>query len=125
MQQLAAQLANGAGGFVFVNLVEFDMTYGHRRDPEGYAHCLAEFDCDLDDLLPLLAEDDVLIITADHGLDPTYRGTDHTREMVPLIAYRPSLPGAPLGTRATFADVGATVCGFLDVPAPADGTPLW
>ena len=125
MQQLAAQLDNGAGGFVFVNLVEFDMTYGHRRDPEGYARCLAEFDCDLDDLLPLLAEDDLLIITADHGLDPTYRGTDHTREMVPLIAYRPFLPGAPLGTRATFADVGATVCRFLDVPAPADGTPLW
>jgi phosphopentomutase len=125
MQQLAAQVTRGVSGFVFVNLVEFDMLYGHRRDPDGYARCLHEFDCDLAGLLPLLADDDVLIITADHGLDPTYRGTDHTREMVPVLAYQRSRSPGELGTRASFADTGATACAELKARAPAHGTAFW
>lgn len=97
-------------GFCFVNLVDFDSKYGHRRDPIGFGQELMDFDERLGTVLENLREDDLLLIAADHGNDPTYKGTDHTREMVPLLAYSPSHESAQsLGTRETFADLGATV----------------
>jgi phosphopentomutase len=99
----------GTRAFTFTNLVDFDMLYGHRRDPRGYARALAELDAFLPRLLGELTEEDCLILTADHGCDPTYRGTDHTREYVPLVAYSPALPGAVLGDRGSFADIAASV----------------
>jgi phosphopentomutase len=97
-------------GLCFVNLVEFDSEYGHRRNPVGYARALEAFDKRLAELVPLLKEDDLLLITADHGNDPTYKGTDHTREKVPLLAYSPSFTnGKTLDERSSFADIGATI----------------
>lgn len=102
--------------FVFTNLVDFDSEYGHRRNPQGYAECLMRFDQALPDILAALGREDLLIITADHGNDPTYPGTDHTREFVPLLAYSPSLAqGRSLGTRATFADLGKTILDYFGV----------
>ena len=97
-------------GLCFVNLVEFDSEFGHRRDPIGYGKALEAFDRRIGELLPLLKEDDLLMITADHGNDPTFRGTDHTREKVPLLAYSPSFRGGRfLGEKETFACIGATI----------------
>ena len=96
-------------GLCFSNLVDFDALYGHRRNPEGYKEALEEFDNDLARLLPLLKEDDLLLITADHGNDPTWKGTDHTRELVPVFAYSKSIGGGNLGIRDSFADFGQTV----------------
>jgi phosphopentomutase len=96
-------------GLIFANHVDFDMLYGHRNDAGGYAAALESFDRDLGALLPSLGRRDLLIISADHGCDPGFPGTDHTREYVPLLAYRPGHLGRSLGTRATFSDVGATV----------------
>jgi phosphopentomutase len=97
-------------GLIFSNLVDFDMLYGHRRDPEGYARALEHFDARLPEIAEALRDTDLLIITADHGNDPTYRGTDHTREYVPLLAYGPrARAGVNLGTRASLADIGQTV----------------
>jgi phosphopentomutase len=97
-------------GLCFVNLVEFDSEYGHRRNPVGYARALEAFDKRLAELVPLMREDDLLLITADHGNDPTYTGTDHTREKVPLLAYSPAIEdGKYLDERASFADMGETV----------------
>src|SRR5574344_1921662 len=97
-------------GLCFVNLVEFDSEYGHRRNPVGYARALEAFDKRLAELLPLLKDDDLLMITADHGNDPTYKGTDHTREKVPLLVYSPSITkGSYLDERSSFADIGATI----------------
>ncbi len=101
-------------GLVFANLVDFDAKYGHRRDPEGMAGNLKRFDDRLEELLDPLTNEDILIITADHGNDPTYSGTDHTRERVPLLAVGGGEP-SDLGVRETFADVGATVAGWLSV----------
>lgn len=105
-------------GLIFVNLVDFDMLYGHRRDPTGYARSLAAFDAALVELLEKMSPEDLLLISADHGCDPTYRGTDHTREYVPLLAYAPALRGAgsSLGVRESFADIGATVGEVFGVP---------
>ena len=105
-------------GFVFTNLVDFDAEYGHRRDPEGMAANLERFDARVPELLDALAEDDLLILTADHGNDPTYSGTDHTRERVPVLAVAKngSLP-AELGVRDGFSDLGATVAEWLGVEA--------
>ena len=124
MDVLETSLETVEHGLVFVNLVEFDALYGHRRDPQGYARCLHEFDARLATLLPRLRATDLLILTADHGLDPTYKGTDHTREMVPVLAYTPGVPGRDLGIRPTFADVGATACAMLGAPPPPCGTPM-
>jgi phosphopentomutase len=96
-------------GLAFINLVDFDALYGHRRNPHGYKECLEEFDVQLGELLPLLKEDDLLMITADHGNDPTYHGSDHTREYVPLLVFNKNLQGGSLGIRETFADFGATI----------------
>lgn len=110
-------------GLLFVNLVEFDMLWGHRRDSQGYAQALRE----VDQWLPLIQQrmrpEDVLFFTADHGVDPTYRGTDHTREYVPLLAYgEPIQSGINLGARSTFADLGQTLAEAFHVDALAAGT---
>lgn len=97
-------------GLCFVNLVEFDSEYGHRRNPEGYGKCIEEFDCDLKELLEYLNEDDLLIITADHGNDPTYKGSDHTREKIPFIAYSKQInDGRFIEEHNSFADLGYTI----------------
>lgn len=109
-------------GFCFVNLVDFDALWGHRRNPEGYAQELEKFDVKLGELLPLLREDDLLIITADHGNDPTHTGTDHTREKVPFIAYSPSMrENGQLPESDTFAIIGATIADNFGVDMP-EGT---
>lgn len=103
-------------GLCFVNLVDFDMVYGHRNDVDGYAQALTAFDRRLDELLPLLREDDILIITADHGCDPSTPSTDHSREHTPMLAYGEKLKkGKNLGTRESFADIGATVLDWFGV----------
>jgi phosphopentomutase len=109
--------ARGKGGFVFTNLVDFDQLYGHRRDPKGYAGCLAEMDEFFPKLLSELTVDDCLVLTADHGCDPTFRGTDHTREYVPLVVYSPRFQGRVLGDRQSFADVSASVLKGFGVAA--------
>ena len=103
-------------GLCFVNLVDFDMLYGHRNDPEGYARALNAFDQFLSEFLPKLGKQDLLLLTADHGCDPGYPTTDHTREYVPLLVYSPSLPPRALGTRDGFGDVAATVLDALGLP---------
>ena len=107
-------------GLCFVNLVDFDMVYGHRNDVAGYARAMTEFDARLGELLPALGENDLLIITADHGCDPATPSTDHSREYTPMIAYGKKLKqGVNLGTRESFADIGATVLEWFDLPADA------
>jgi phosphopentomutase len=102
-------------GLVMTNLVEFDSLYGHRRDPHGYASALEYLDDRLPELLEACADGDVLMFVSDHGNDPTWPGTDHTREHGLLLAYAPGRPGVELGTRSSFADVGATVAALLRV----------
>ena len=110
-------------GLMMVNLVEFDSLYGHRRNVEGYKRAIEDFDYQLSGLLPLLKDDDLLIITADHGNDPTWHGTDHTREHVPLLAYSPSMKGAiDLGLRQSFGDIGQTVLANFGLSPYAVGT---
>ncbi|WP_294708185.1 phosphopentomutase [uncultured Fusobacterium sp.] len=106
-------------GLCFVNLVDFDALWGHRRNPKGYAEELEKFDLNLGVLLGKLREDDLLIITADHGNDPTYTGTDHTRERVPFLAYSPSMKeSGKLETANTFAVIGATIADNFEVEMP-------
>lgn len=115
-------------GLAFVNLVDFDMLYGHRRDVAGYAAAASEFDRFLADFLPGMGPEDVLMVTADHGCDPSYqKTTDHTREYVPLLIYGPGVrAGVNLGTKLGFGAVAATVCGYLGVDAPGlEGENLW
>lgn len=121
--QIARELAEtDFQGLCFSNLVDFDALYGHRRDVFGYKQALEEFDLDLKALLPLLTENDLLILTADHGNDPTWKGTDHTREYVPLLVYSKSIKSGNLGTRTTFADIGATIAENFKVDLPKIGT---
>ena len=113
----------GDADFVFVNLVDFDTMWGHRNDARAYALGLEEFDSFLSGLLPVLEPRDLLVITSDHGNDPTTPSTDHSREYVPLIVWHPALQsGSALGTRATLADAGATVAEALGAPPPACGS---
>lgn len=122
MEQTAEIARRDFCGLCFVNLVDFDALWGHRRDPVGYGDELERFDEKLGQLLPLLREDDLLMITADHGNDPTYKGTDHTREKTPLLLYSPSMRGGKcLGTRDTFGVIGATAADNFGVPMP-EGT---
>ena len=110
-------------GLCFVNLVDFDSQFGHRRDPAGYAQALNEFDAWLPGFLEKLGEEDLLIISADHGCDPGYTATtDHTREYVPLLVLGPKVKPGNLGTGETFADIAATVADLLGADAPAAGT---
>ena len=99
--------------FVFANFIDFDTLYGHRRDPHGYARSLEETDRFLAEFLPRMDAEDVLMITADHGNDPTFRGTDHTREYVPLLTYRPKTPGRNLGIRKGFYDIAQSLASFF------------
>lgn len=104
-------------GLIFTNLVEFDSTWGHRRDTEGYAQGLEVFDDRLGEVLSKMREDDLLIINADHGCDPTYKGTDHTREYIPVLMYHKNMQkGINLGTLDSFADIGATIANNFGVP---------
>ncbi len=110
-------------GLLFVNLVEFDMLWGHRRDSQGYAQALRDVDDWFVQVQQAMRPEDVIFFTADHGVDPTYRGTDHTRECVPLLAYGQALTtGVNLGTRATFADLGQTLANVFGVGSLAAGT---
>lgn len=122
MEALKKELDITENGLIFINLVDFDMVYGHRNNVEGYAKALEEFDVDLGTFLPKLQDDDLLIITADHGCDPSFPGTDHTREHVPLLAYSPGLKPVELGTRKTFSDVGVTILEIFDLPHSFPGT---
>ena len=104
-------------GVLFINLVDTDSIYGHRRDVEGYGKALEYFDEKLPEFQKKMGDDDLMIITADHGCDPTYKGTDHTREYAPLLIWKKSLTGQhPIGTRETFADTAATICDFFGLP---------
>ena len=116
-------LEAGAGDFIFTNLVDFDMLYGHRNDVEGYAAALEAFDASLPRILSALKEDDILMITADHGCDPTTESTDHSREYIPLVvAGKHVKANIDLGTRKTFADIGATVFDYLTGESWSAGT---
>jgi phosphopentomutase len=116
------ELARSAGpGLVFVNLIDFDMLHGHRNDVAGYARALERVDAFVPDLEQALQPGDVAIVTADHGCDPTFPGTDHTREHVPLLAFGPALRGGPAGTRRSFADVAETVLALFGLPAMGSG----
>lgn len=122
MEQTIELAGRDFTGLCFVNLVDFDALWGHRRNVQGYAEELERFDVKLGQLLPLLRQDDLLILTADHGNDPTYRGTDHTRENVPFLAYSPSLQGhGRLPDSDTFAVIGATIADNFGVDMP-EGT---
>ena len=110
-------------GLIFTNLVDFDAKYGHRRDPEGYARCIEEFDARLPEIMKEMVNDDVLMICADHGNDPTAPGTDHTREYIPIITWGHTLKyGAEIGIRDSFGVIGATICELLRVPFTGVGT---
>lgn len=108
-------------GLCFTNLVDFDMLYGHRRNAEGYAQALNEFDAWLGDFIAEMRSDDVLIITADHGCDPCHSGTDHTREYIPVLVYGNEIKPANLGTRKGFGDIAASVLAFLNVNGCING----
>jgi phosphopentomutase len=117
MNVIAAELSRTAYGLIFANLVDFDTQYGHRNDVAGYAANLERFDGHLAQLLPKLQRDDLLVVTADHGNDPTTPSTDHSREHVPLLVYGDAVqPGVDLGTRSTFADLGQTLADLLGAP---------
>ncbi len=121
MQVTSEQADAKFEGLCFVNLVDFDMIYGHRNDAIGYTNALNAFDCWLGEFKETLTDDDILFITADHGCDPGDVSTDHTREYVPLLVYGADVKSVDLGTRKTFADIGATVCDILDVPFETKG----
>jgi phosphopentomutase len=113
------------GDLVFSNFVDFDSRYGHRRDVAGYAAALEALDLRLPELTERLQPDDLLLLTADHGCDPTWRGTDHTRERIPVLAFGPQVPSGDAGIRPTFADIGQTAAAWLGLPALSHGTPLF
>ncbi len=124
VEQTIAALGRDFKGLLFTNLVDFDSLYGHRRNPQGYADALQRFDQSLPRIMEALGENDLLVLTADHGNDPFHSGNDHTREYVPLLVWSPAFRdgGASLGTRATFADLGATVAENFGVSGTGNGT---
>lgn len=123
INQTIEVLGNNLRGLIFTNLVDFDSLYGHRRDPVGYGAALEAFDERLPEIMSAMNKQDLLMITADHGNDPTHSGTDHTREYVPLLVWSPRYKSADsLGVRSTFADVGATLADNFKVLAPEYGT---
>lgn len=122
MDKLVQVAGEDFHGLSFLNLVDFDALFGHRRDPQGYGNALEAFDARLPEVLEQMQEDDLLIITADHGNDPTFPGTDHTREYVPLLAYSPRFTGGEqLETGKTFSDIGATIAENFAVAMPEFG----
>jgi len=114
---LKAQQTAPANSIVFTNFVDFDSSYGHRRDIAGYAGALEYFDTCLPEFIAQMAEGDMLVLTADHGCDPSWPGSDHTREHIPAIFYSPSMAGGSIGKRETFADIGQTIATYLNLPA--------
>lgn len=108
-------MSDDNSGLIFTNLVEFDSTWGHRRDYVGYGKGLEEFDARLPEILNAMRDEDILIINADHGCDPTYKGTDHTREYIPLLVYGNKIKSINLGTRDSFADIGQTIAEYLGI----------
>ena len=112
----------GDRSIVFTNFVDFDMLFGHRRDVSGYADALEYFDRRLPELIDAMSDDDILFITADHGCDPTWDGSDHTREHIPVIAYGAGLKAGSIGKRETFADIGQTIASFFDLTPMDYGT---
>ena len=113
-------------GLIFANLVDFDTRYAHRNDPRGFAQALEEFDRSIPDILDAMSDDDTLIITADHGCDPTTPGYDHTREYAPILVFRPCVTrGADLGARRTFADIAATILDAMNLPPLSPGASFW
>ena len=113
-------------GLCFVNLVDTDMIYGHRRDIEGYAKAVSEVDAALKTFTERMRDDDILMITADHGCDPGYKGTDHTREMVPLLVYGKNIrTGVNLGTRGSYADIAATILDIFGIKGETEGESFW
>lgn len=122
MEKTVEAVKKEFSGFVFTNLVDFDSKYGHRRDALGYGNCIEEFDAKLPEVIEAMGDDDILMITADHGNDPVADGTDHTREYVPVLAYgKKCKAGIDLGIRESFADVGATVADILNTKMPTIG----
>jgi len=119
MEQTISLLDKDFTGLVFTNLVDFDALWGHRRNTEGYAQELEKFDVKLGEFLSKMKDDDLLMVTADHGNDPTFKGTDHTKEMVPLLMYSPSMKyGKKLDDQNSFAVVGCTITDNFDVKMP-------
>jgi phosphopentomutase len=104
------------GGFLMTNFVDFDTLYGHRRDPIGYGKLLEEFDAGLPVVFAQLQNDDLLILTADHGNDPTWKGTDHTREQIPVLIFGKSLRPGSVGHRKSFSDIGQSIAAHLHLP---------
>jgi phosphopentomutase len=124
MAQTVAALKHVEQGLIFTNLIDFDMEYGHRLDVAGFARALERFDADLQLLMAGLVPGDLLLLTADHGCDPTTAGSDHSREYVPLLVWQPGMTfGRDLGTRTTLADVAATIATIFSLPLRS-GTPL-
>ena len=116
IDQTINALSDESRGLVFSNLVDFDMLYGHRRDTEGYAKALEHFDSRLPEIFEAMKDDDLLILTADHGNDPTYKGSDHTREYAPLLVYgKTAKPGVDLGTRGSLSDIGQTIAENFEI----------
>ena len=122
---LRAALTDVDSGLVFANVIEFDQSWGHRNDVAGFHAGLLELDAALGAMLPLVRPEDVIVLTADHGNDPTTASTDHSREYVPAIVFGPRVRPADLGRRASFADVGQTLAAFFGVPALSAGTSFW
>jgi phosphopentomutase len=120
IDQTIKALNDSTRGLIFSNLVDFDMVYGHRRDTEGYAKALEHFDSRLPEIEAAMRADDVMMITADHGNDPTFRGSDHTREYAPLLVYgRNARGGVDLGTRDSLADIGQTIANNFELKLTA------
>ncbi|MDD4169931.1 MAG: phosphopentomutase [Desulfotomaculaceae bacterium] len=125
IDQTLSLLHSSGSGLIFVNLIDFDMLFGHRNDPLGYARALEELDQRLPEIINVMRDEDIMIITADHGCDPTTASTDHSREYVPLLVYGKAVrPGVALGVRETFADVAATVADIFGLKFPA-GKSFW
>ena len=121
IDQLLSEMNKVKEGLIFVNLVDFDTNFGHRRDVSGYALALEEFDRRIPEIESKLLQDDLVLITADHGCDPTWPGSDHTREHVPVVFYGKSIKGRKLGKRDTFADMGQTIAMHLQIKPLANG----
>ena len=122
MEQIVRTMREQPTGLIYANLVDFDALYGHRNNPEGFARAVEAFDVGLGEVISLMNETDILLITADHGCDPTVPGTDHTREMVPLLVYHKKMTGGiSLGDRETFADIGASLAEDFHVALPPVG----
>ena len=120
-ETLKAHQVASENAIVFTNFVDFDSAYGHRRDIPGYASALEYFDSRLPEFIAQMADDDLLVLTADHGCDPSWPGSDHTREHIPVIFYSPSMQGGSVGKRDTFADIGQSIASYLDLPPLAYG----